>query len=206
MTATTCTAPGATDASLAGTHTVVRWPERTAHPIRVRIDGPADSTDVANLVSAFRRWESVGLPLRFVFVANSEHTDITVHWIDQFSERYDGWTTVQWDKHGWIRSANMELARREPTGRALTPGEQRALVAHEAGHALGLPHLTDSTTLMWPILHDQEMTGSDMQAAKWLYTMHPGTVFSNGRPVTLAGSARRLAVTEKALGGCQLVP
>lgn len=163
-------------ATLAKDGMVVRWPARTEQPIAIHVERGANGEDQAAVEEAFRRWETVGVPLRFAFVDSPKRAEIIVRWIDRFPARYNGWTTVHWNERGWITSAVVELARRTPKGTPLSDVERRAVATHEVGHALGLAHTPDSTALMWPALGAFDLTTRDISMIVQLYQTPPGAL------------------------------
>ncbi|HXC24784.1 MAG TPA: matrixin family metalloprotease [Gemmatimonadaceae bacterium] len=165
--------------SIAGKQATVRWPDRRNNPIRVWIQAapqlPGWSIADRTLVeTAFHAWDSAGLPLRFVFIPNGAGADVVVRWIDKFPVHHEGWTTMWWDRNGWIQNGDMVLALRSPAGHRLTPVELQAIATHEAGHVLGLAHTEDTTAVMSATVYAENLTRGDMAAAQRLYAEPPG--------------------------------
>ena len=165
--------------SIAGKQATVRWPDRRNNPIRVWIQPTPtlpgwSATDRTLVETAFQAWDSASLPLRFVFITNGAGADVVVRWIDKFPAQHEGWTTMWWDRKGWIQNGDMVLALRSPTGRPLTSIELQAIATHEAGHVLGLAHATDTTAVMSATVYAENLTRSDIAAAQHLYAEPPG--------------------------------
>ncbi|MEO6778181.1 MAG: matrixin family metalloprotease [Gemmatimonadaceae bacterium] len=149
--------------------------------ISVRIDSAADLADWnasyrADVVDALRAWEAPGSPVRFVIVSGSRSADITVHWVARFPARYEGWTTVSWDHSGWLTSADVSLALENPAGELLTPAARSRVAMHELGHALGLSHSTDGTSIMAPTVRTRSIGPDDIRTLRDLYADQPWTV------------------------------
>ena len=157
----------------AATH-ATRWADRHDDPIRVWIQDaptlagwrPANRTAVEE---AFRAWEGVGVPIRFVFLESAPGADIVVRWIGQLAARYDGWTTTWQDRAGWITRGEMTLAVRTPEGKPLGLAALQAIATHEAGHTLGLTHASDTVALMAATVRTRRLAASDTGALRRLY-------------------------------------
>ena len=166
--------------SIAGKTATVHWPDRRDNnPIRVWIQSAPNlaewnADDRMLVAKAFHAWDKADLPVRFFFINSNAGADIVVRWIDKFSNQHEGWTTMWWDRQGWIQNGDMVLALHTPTGRTLTPTELKALATHEAGHALGLAHSPDRTAVMAPTIYAADVTSVDVMAAQRLYAQIPG--------------------------------
>lgn len=167
-----------------GNWLVVRWPDRRAEGLRVWVRATSDlagwSPAYAQMArDVFDEWGSSGSPLRFVYVLDSTSADVTVTWIDRFppeAGRQIGNTLRRRDRYGWLVSAAIEVAVHDPTGRAFTPSELIGIVRHEAGHALGLGHSPDTTSMMYPEERVHEVTPMDLRTLRLLYTLPPGSL------------------------------
>ena len=161
--------------------TIVRWPDRTSHPLRVwvqsgdRIAGwdPAYVNQVRN---AFTTWESVGIPVLYTFVLDSSDADVRVTWIDHFTDPISGRTLWGRDASSWIVAANITIALHHHQGQALDATGVRAIALHEVGHLLGLDHCADTTNIMAAHVHVRDLSAADRATIRLIYALPPGSV------------------------------
>ncbi len=163
-----------------GDSTLRRWDNRKRVPVRVWIT----STNAANFKPAFvdatqiafDRWTGVGVPVRFVFGADSSSAEVTVRWRMQFEIERTGQTDLTWDADGQIQSALVTLATFDPKGRPLDTDDIRVVAMHEVGHVLGLDHSKDSTDIMFPTAKVRDLSDRDIRTAILLYQLTPGSL------------------------------
>jgi Matrixin len=161
---------------------LTRWPERTFEPIRVWVQRsstiPDWTPDFARIArSAFDEWAEVGCPVRFVYVADSTRSDIRVNFAERMADANRlGVTTHSYDQNGWIVGAEIVIATHDTGGKAFAPTLVSAIARHEVGHALGLAHSRDRSTIMFPESQTLAIAGPDRATLKLLYTLPPGSV------------------------------
>ena len=163
--------------------TLARWPDRRQRRIRVWVQPQSLVADwlpeyVSHARSAFERWELVGLPLGFDFVADSAAAEVHVTWVDHFAiDTRIGNTHRVHDQHWWIVDGDIAVATHTVTGRALAPAVIRTTTLHEVGHLLGLGHTSDTTSVMAASSHGvTELSGADLATVRLLYSIPPGSV------------------------------
>ena len=169
------------DSLIVSTDSVVRrWPDRYGKPIRVHIvegGAPGYLPKMARFArDAFDRWENTGVGIKFQVVSDSTTADVMIRWIDHFDFDRAGQTDLTWDQAGRVRRASISLALRTHTGVALPDAALLSVAVHEAGHALGLPHSSDTSDVMFPATRTGTLTERDRRTIEVLYRLPPGPV------------------------------
>jgi hypothetical protein len=169
------------DSLIVSTDSVVRrWPDRWGRPIRLHLvegGAPGYLPKMAGFArDAFERWENTGVGLTFQVVADSADADVIVRWIDRFDFDRAGQTDLTWDQAGRVRRASISLALRTHTGAVLPDAALLSVAVHEAGHALGLPHSSDTNDVMFPATRTGALTDRDRRTIEVLYRLPPGPV------------------------------
>lgn len=160
---------------------LTRWPERVERPLTVFIGGAADRPNWreefrTQVRAAFASWQDVGIPLQFVFTADSARADVHVTWVDRFAEPISGKTIWSRDDRWWIVDADIVLALHHRDGAALDAAQMRAIALHEVGHLIGLDHTTDGTNIMAPRVRVRDLSPADQATARLLYSVPAGRV------------------------------
>jgi Matrixin len=169
------------DSLIMSTDSVVRrWPDRWGKPIKLHIvegGAPGYLPKMAGFArDAFDRWEHTGVGIRFEVVSDSANADVMIRWIDHFDFDRAGQTDLTWDQLGRIRRASISLALRTHTGAVLPDAALLSVAVHEAGHALGLPHSSDTGDVMFPATRTGTLTERDRRTFEVLYRLPPGPV------------------------------
>ena len=160
---------------------LARWPDRAGEPLTVwigpasRVEGGSD-TYVDDVRTAFREWDTLALPVRFSFTADSAAADVHVTFVDHFDEEISGRTRWARDDDWWITDADIVLAVYHRDGPMLDREAMHAMALHEIGHLLGLDHTMDATSIMAPKVRVRMLSRADRATVRLLYTLPPGGV------------------------------
>lgn len=161
---------------LAQDSVLYRWPTRHDSAIRVYVELSPVADDSSGAYPALARetlaeWRDAGFPVHYTFVSDSSAAEIAVHWLTRFAPA-EGQRIGQTDRRhvhgGDIESARVTIALHDSAGRPLSPARVSLALRHELGHALGLNHTTDSSSVMFPVsasaMYITETDGATMRA------------------------------------------
>lgn len=160
-----------------------RWPERGA-AIQVYVEpwssaAAWDPTYVELARSAFIEWNDAGFPLRFEFVLDSAMADIKVRWRERFPAEDGqriGVTERIHTSEFWIATARIDIANHDSAGRRIPTRMVGGTLRHEIGHALGLNHAGDATSVMYRESAATTISPSDRATLRLLYLVPPGSL------------------------------
>ena len=161
-----------------------RWPERLDNAVRVYIEPTSSAAgwsprypDMARVV--FDEWSLAGFPLRFTFVYDSSDTDITIRWIERFppdAGQRIGETERVHTSSALIAQARLTIANHDSAGRLLSPTIVAGIVRHEVGHALGLNHASNASSVMYAQSTTATISAVDVETLRLLYLVPPGSL------------------------------
>lgn len=161
-----------------------RWPERLSDALRVYVEpsSPIAGFDPRYPQMArdiFAEWSAAGFPLRFTFIYDSSSADLTIRWRDRFGpedgQRIGVTERVQTSAF-LIAKARVSVANHDSTGRALSPTVVGGVLRHEIGHALGLNHANDLSSVMYRESATATISASDRATLRLLYLVPPGSL------------------------------
>jgi predicted Zn-dependent protease len=161
-----------------------RWPDGGADAVQVYVEPSSsaagwDPIYVELARSAFAEWNEAGFPLRFNFIYDSTRADIQLRWRDRFpaeeGERI-GVTERIHTSEFWISSARIDVANHDSTGRLIPVRMIAGTLRHEIGHALGLNHANDATSVMYRESASTTISPSDRATLRLLYLVPPGSL------------------------------
>jgi predicted Zn-dependent protease len=161
-----------------------RWPARLDNAVRVWIQPTSSVHDwqegypaMARFV--FNEWSLAGFPLRFSFVYDSTNADISIRWIERFPPEGGqriGETDRVHTSAALIARADVVVANHDSTGRPLSPTTVAGVVRHEVGHALGLNHANDPTSVMYRESATSTIGETDRATLRLLYLVPSGSL------------------------------
>jgi predicted Zn-dependent protease len=128
---------------------------------------------------AFGEWSDAGFPVRFNFIYDSTKADITLRWKERFPAEEGqriGVTERIHTNEFWIASARIDIANHDSTGRLIPARMIAGTLRHEIGHALGLNHANDPTSVMYYQAATATISPSDRATLHMLYLVPPGSL------------------------------
>jgi predicted Zn-dependent protease len=161
-----------------------RWPDNGVDAIRVYVEPSSsaagwDPLYVELAHDAFAEWNDAGFPLRFTFIEDSERADIRLRWRERFPAEEGqriGVTERIHTSDFWIASARIDIANHDSTGRLIPTRMIAGTLRHEIGHALGLNHAGDPTSVMYRESAATTIAASDRATLRLLYLVPPGSL------------------------------
>jgi predicted Zn-dependent protease len=158
------------DILLAQDSALYRWPDHLGDVIRVYVEPTSDIPgfdarypQMAREV--FAEWSVAGFPLRFAFIYDSTSADITV----RVTERTQTSAFL-------IAKAAVSIANHDSTGRPLSVSAVGGILRHEIGHALGLNHASDPSSVMYRESATSTIGGSDRATLRLIYLVPAGSL------------------------------
>ena len=161
-----------------------RWPEHLSEALRVYIAPAApiagwDDRYPTMAREVFDEWSQAGFPLRFAFIYDSASADITIRWMERFpaeeGQRIGVTDRVQTSTYE-IAAARVGIANHDSLGRAISVDAVGGILRHEIGHALGLNHAQDQTSVMYRASATTSISASDRATLRLLYLVPAGSL------------------------------
>lgn len=160
------------------------WPEHLNNAMRVYV---STSSPIAGFDphypqmarDVFGEWSDAGFPLRFTFIYDSTSADITIGWVERFGAEEGqriGVTERTQTSDFRIANAAIVVANHDSTGRPLSSVAVGGILRHEVGHALGLNHANDPSSVMYRESATATISRSDRATLRLLYLVPPGSL------------------------------
>ena len=169
---------------LAQDSALYRWQESAINRVRVFVEPTSSAAgwepaypDLAR--SAFAEWSEAGFPLQFTFLYDTAGADIRIRWRERFPPEEGqriGVTERLHTSQFWIASARIDIANHDSAGRLLSPRMVGGILRHEIGHALGLNHSGDISSVMYRESASTTISASDRATLRLLYLVPPGSL------------------------------
>lgn len=161
-----------------------RWPPRLDNAVRVWIQPTSEVHDWQDGYPAmarfvFNEWSLAGFPLRFAFASDSTNADISIRWIERFPPEGGqriGETDRVHTSAALIARADIVVANHDSTGRPLSPTVVAGVVRHEVGHALGLNHSNDPSSVMYRESATSTIGETDRATLRLIYLVPSGSL------------------------------
>ena len=161
-----------------------RWPDERGDAVQVYLEPSSSAAGwqpayVELARSAFAEWNDAGFPLRFNFILDSAKADITLRWKERFPAEEGqriGVTERIHTSDFWIASARIDIANHDSAGRQIPTRMVGGTLRHEIGHALGLNHASDPTSVMYHEAATMTISPSDRATMHLLYLIPPGSL------------------------------
>jgi len=161
-----------------------RWPEHLRDAMRVYVEPTSDvpgwDPRLPPMVhDVFDEWSAAGFPLRFAFVYDSAGADLTIRWRDRFPDEDGqriGVTERIHTSDYQIVHASIFIALHDSAGRTLPTTTVDGIVRHEVGHALGLNHANDTTSVMYHETATMTISPSDRATLRLIYLVPGGSL------------------------------
>lgn len=161
-----------------------RWPEHVVDALRVYISPTAqipnwDARYPEFARAVFAEWSQAGFPLQFTFIFDSASADIAIRWVDRFpsedGKRIGVTDRVQTSAFE-IAKAYIAIANHDSAGRLLAPTTVEGVIRHEIGHALGLNHSRDPSSVMYRESATSTISNSDRATLRLIYLVPGGAL------------------------------
>lgn len=124
-----------------------------------------------------RAWNGQPFPV-LADLRGDRDPHFSVQWTRSLGSNQLGVARTRWSEADGLEVLSVDLSTRRPfaPGRPADPRQVRLTAAHEMGHALGLPHSSSPSDVMYPTNTATSMSAQDYRSIEVLYRTPDGTV------------------------------
>lgn len=148
-----------------------RWSRRQSRRLSVYVSPPLPGTRVRcdSLVNrALDAWNTNG-EVELTRIATAGNADIRIIWTNSLPKAHPGITLLRPNRRGELVGADVFVNAIVPAREAVSSDRVLyGVIAHEVGHALGLPHAYARDQIMNGVLHTLDITSADLAALRLL--------------------------------------
>ena len=147
-----------------------RWSRRQSTRLAVYVTPTADAARQATCDSlvdrALAAWSDDG-PVSIVRTTRQEAADVRIVWTQSLPAQHPGVTMLKPNRRGELIAADVFIMTTVPArGDISSDRVLYGVLAHEIGHALGLPHAPQQGRIMNEVLHTLDITPADIASLR----------------------------------------
>lgn len=164
--------------------TLVRWKWHETLKIWMEPPSKSPSWDPKSpeiMWEALEHWVGLGLPVKLERAAGPEDANVLITWVETLGDDRVGSTEVDFNEVLGITRAVIVIAMQDEFNRSLSRDRLKKVSIHEVGHALGLTHTSDISSIMSPRGGKGDITKEDLNHVHLLYNLPMGHISRAGQ-------------------------